>query len=339
MITKSRPVLALTLLLCTLQTPTRAATAIADEPGFSGFFNLGVTAASAKSNLIAELGDDEIDNIEDSPGSESSTSITPGLSLTYTFDNLSSAVYLGNSLEDFIRFDFSTVIGFRQQVSEVGIFDIALLASPVATEIWKDPYAAGVKRDETDRSADGIRIEWGAIMGSGFDFRLSSRDSEIDDEESGAALLAANVISASEQGLLDRNGKINSTSLIYNWDRGKGQLLSLLMTYLEHDLDGEAMSFDGYSVQLNNVNAFTPELRLATNIVLGRFDHDTENPVYGKTNDKDLVALSLTLFLNDPFGAKNWVGNLTMAYAEEDNSIDFYDTTASMINLGMIRRF
>jgi hypothetical protein len=176
-------------------------------------------------------------------------------------------------------------------------------------------------------------------MGSGFDFRLSARDSEIDDEESGAALLAANVISATEQGSLDRNGEINSTSLIYNWDQGKGQLMSLLVTYLEHDLDGEAMSFDGFSVQLNNVTAFTPELRLATNIVLGRFEHDTENPVYGKTNDKDLAALSLTLFLNDPFGAKNWVGNLTLAYAEEDNSIDFYDTTVAMINLGMIRRF
>ena len=270
----------LAILVSGLPLQVSAATAIAEEPGFSGFFNLGVTAGSAKSNLIADIGDDEIDNIEDSPGSKSSTSITPGLSLTYTFDNLSSEVYLGNSLEDFVRFDFSTVIGFRHQVSEVGIFDISFLASPVATEIWKDPYAAGVKRDETDRSADGIRIEWGTIMGSGFDFRLSSRDSEIDDEESGAALLAANVISASELGLLDRNGKINSTSLIYNWDQGKGQLLSLLMTYLEHDLDGDAMSFDGYSVQLNNVTAFTPDLRLATNIVLGRFDHDTENPIY-----------------------------------------------------------
>jgi hypothetical protein len=339
MTTNTGRVLALALLFCALQTPIHAATAVANEPGFSGFFNLGVTAGSGKSNLIAEIGDDEIDNIEDSPGSKSSTSITPGLSLTYTFDNLNSEVYLGNSLEDFVRFDFSTVLGFRQQVSEVGIFDVALLASPVATEIWKDPYAAGVERDETDRSADGIRIEWGAIMGSGFDFRLSSRDSEIDDEESGAALLAADVITASEQGLLDRNGDINSTSLIYNWDQGQGQLLSLLVTYLEHDLDGEAMSFDGYSVQLNNVTAFSPDLRLATNIVLGRFDHDTENPVYGKTNDKDLTALTLTLFLNDPFGAKNWVGNLTMAYAEEDNSIDFYDTTVSMINLGMIRRF
>jgi hypothetical protein len=33
------------------------------------------------------------------------------------------------------------------------------------------------------------------------------------------------------------------------------------------------------------------------------------------------------------------IGWLAVAYAEEDNAIDFYDTTVSMINLGMIRRF
>jgi hypothetical protein len=48
MATRSRSVLALALLLSALQAPANAATAVADESGFSGFFNLGVTAASAK---------------------------------------------------------------------------------------------------------------------------------------------------------------------------------------------------------------------------------------------------------------------------------------------------
>ena len=110
--------LSLGLLLSCLQSPTFAATAVAAEPGFSGFFNIGVSSASAKSNLIADFGDDEIDNINDSPGSKSETFVTPGLSLVYTFDSLSSEVYLGNSLEDFVRFDFSTILGFRQQLDQ-----------------------------------------------------------------------------------------------------------------------------------------------------------------------------------------------------------------------------
>jgi hypothetical protein len=47
----------------------------------------------------------------------------------------------------------------------------------------------------------------------------------------------------------------------------------------------------------------------------------------------------LTLFLNDPFGATGWIANLAVAYAEEDNAIDFYDTTVSLISIGMLHRF
>ena len=50
-------------------------------------------------------------------------------------------------------------------------------------------------------------------------------------------------------------------------------------------------------------------------------------------------AGELTLFVNDPFGIKDWTGNATLAYADEDNAVDFYDTTAAYLNIGLIRRF
>ena len=316
-----------------------AATAVSEEPGFSGFFNLGVSAIEAKTNLYPTFADDEIDNINDSPSSNSSNSITPGLSLVYTFDNLTSEVFLGNSLEDFVRFDFSTVVGFRQQVPNAGIFEFSVLATPGSTELWQDPYAVGVDRKETDRSATGLRFEWGEIMGSRFDFRISNRESDIDDEKSGEALLAAGSISMQQQASLDRNGDITSSSLLYNWDRGKKRLLSLDFTYLNHDLDGEAMSFDGYSLQFSYVSPVSQRMLLASNVLLGRYEHDAENPLYQKKNDKDLAALTLTLFLRDPLGATGWLANVTLAYAQEKNEIEFYDTTLSMINVGMLRRF
>ena len=338
--------LALAFVVSGLQMPAYGATAIADEPGVSGYFLLGAAGASIESNLIAkaaggggDLSDDEIDNIDDAPDSESATLPVLDLSLTYTFDNLKTELFLGNSLEDFLRFDFSTVIGLRHQLADVGIFEVGLLTTPGPTELWEDPYATGVERDETDRNSKGIRLTWGAIMGSGFDFRISARDNDIDDEKSGDSLVAIGRITKGEQELLDRNGDINNTSLIYNWDKGKGQLLSLTATYLEHDLDGEAMSFDGYSLQLNDLTAFSPRLRLSTNILLGHYEHDTENPAYRKKNDKNLIGLTLTLFLKDPLGATGWIGNLAVAYAEEANAIDFYDTTISLISIGMLHRF
>ena len=336
----------LTAALITAALPLGAATKVADEAGFSGFFTLGVSRVDARTNMVAtgfggnaDLGDDEIDNLDDAAGSKTSTNVSPGLSLTYTFDNLRSEIFLGSSLEDFVRFDFSTVIGFRQQVDEIGVFELATLNSPLATEVWADPYATGVERDETDREARGFRVSWGAIFDSGFDVRAAQRESDIDDENSGDALVADGMLTPAEQSLLDRNGDISSYDVFYNWDLGRGQLLSVGLTYLEHDLDGDAMSFDGYSLQFNNVTAFTPRFRLGTNILFGQYDHDTVNPVFGEKNDKDLFGLTLTVFYSDLLGFRGWTGVASAAYVEEDNRIDFYDARAQLYNLGVLYRF
>lgn len=320
--------------------PVQAATDIAREPGFSGFFRLGVSSASGASNQIAiDSGNDTIDSITDAADSASTVMPSFGLSLTYTFDNLSTELFLGDSIEDFVRFDFATIFGLRHRVDSVGIFEIAGVQTPFAIDVWADPYLAGVERDETERSANGIRLQWGKILRSGFDFRISSRKVLIDDENSGDALVADNIISTPDQRLLDRNGDISRASLIYNWDRGRGQLLSLIASYQDYDLEGRAMAFDGYSLQLSNVSALNPRLRLASNLILGHYQHAAVNPIYGERNDKNLAAVTLTLFLSDLFGARGWIGNATLAYAREDNAIDFYDTTASYLNLGLIRRF
>ena len=115
--------------------------------------------------------------------------------------------------------------------------------------------------------------------------------------------------------------------------------MSLSLEYLEFDLDGEAMAFDGYGLQLSNLSTLNPRTRLATNFFLGDYRHDTDNPLYGEKNDKALAALTLILFLSDPFGIKDWIGNATLAYAREDNAIDFYDTETAYASVGLIRRF
>jgi hypothetical protein len=320
--------------------PLPAATDITDEPGFSGFFTLGVGFAEAASNQVSIEGEnDTIDSLESAPDSASTVIPGIGLSLTYTFDNLATELFLGDSIEDFVRFDFATVGGLRQRVEDVGIFEIVAVQTPFATDVWADPYLVDEQRDETEREVGGFRLQWGKILQSGFDLRVTRREADIGDERSGEALLAANAITASERELLDRNGDVNSARLTYIWNRGRGEQISLAASYLDYDLDGEAMAFDGYGLQLSDFRALSPRVRVATNLVLGKYGHNTANPIYGKKNEKELAALTLTLFLSDIFGFKGWLGNATLAYADEDNEIDFYDTTATYANVGLIRRF
>ena len=334
----------LTLLLattiCAVTAPLRAATDIADEPGFSGFVSLGVGFADGASNQVSIDGEnDTLDSLDAAP--DSASTVIPGisLSLVYTFENLDTELFLGDSIEDFVRFDFATVGGVRHRVEAVGIFEIVAVQTPFASEVWADPYLVDEKRDETDREVDGYRLQWGKILQSGFDLRVTRRKADINDERSGETLLGASLITAAEQALLNRNGDINSARLTYIWDRGRGAQTSLAASYLDYDLDGEAMAFDGYGLQLSDLRAVSPRVRLATNLVLGKYRHNTANPIYGTKNEKELAALTLTLFVSDPFGLKNWIGNATLAYADEDNAIDFYDTTATYVNIGLIRRF
>ena len=337
----SRALLAiLALVLIGSLSPLSAATRVASEPGFSGYAGIGVSSISIRSNLIAgDTGNDRIDDLESSPSRNSTSNGSPTLSLTYTFDNLQTEVFLGNSVEDFIRFDLTTAIGLRHQVEGTGIFEIVALTTPSPADIWSDPYLTGADREETERTANGIRLEWGAILDSGFDLRLSLRDNELDDENSGDALVAANEITIAEQALLDRNGDINTLSVLHSWRREYGASTTLALNLIERDLDGGAMALDGYTLQLTDVRVLGPKLRVVGNLFYGQFDHDETNPVFDRRNDSEFTAIGLSLFYRDPFDAKGWVVNAIFAYAEEENEIDFYDTTVSFANVGLLYTF
>ena len=326
--------------------PAFAATPVQQEPGVSGFFQLGVGVVSAETNMIAttfngiaEIGDDTIDDPTDSPDSESAAVPLIALSVAYTFENKATELFLGSSLEDFLQFDFSTVLGVRHQVNDVGIFEVAALATPLATEVWEDPYVVGVKRDETDRTANGIRLQWGSILGSGFDVRVTSREVDIDKERSGDSLVANATITATEQGLLDRNGDINVIGVVYNWKIAEGKVLAVGVNSVEHDLDGDAMSYDGASVHATYAAKLDDRNRLVSNVFVGSYEFDKDNPIVDETDEMDQIGLAVNYFRQDAFGFKDWSSNLGVVYADSDNDIDFYDTTTAMVSFAMLRRF
>ena len=176
-----------------------------------------LAAAHDANNVAIDSGNDTVDDLGDSPDSASTTIPAISLSLTYTFDNLDTEVFLGDSVEDFVRLDFATVAGVRHNVEGAGIFEIVAVQTPFATDVWADPYLLGEERDETEREVNGFRLQWGRMLQSGLDLRISRREASIDDESSGATLLAASLITPAEQRLLDRNGDVNSTRLTYNW--------------------------------------------------------------------------------------------------------------------------
>ena len=331
----TRSLLALTLLI---SASAHAVSPIPDQDGFSGFLSLGLGAASVESNFLAEaigqdLGDKNISSLG-SPDSESIALPLVAFELSYVFDG-KTQLFVGNLLEDYLRLDFSTRFGVRQDLGSAGLGAVSLLASPSAIKVWENPYATGVDRDSTDRTASGIRLSWDKIMGTGLEIRVSTREIDIDDEESGTGL----GLTAAEIASLDRNGDQNTLNVSYLFGDSKTSKFLVGVSSTEADLDGDAMSYDSTSFELTWL--YTPDkaLKVVTNLVVGSRDYDAVHPVFGEKADMDFSAFSVTGFFPGLWGFKDWVPNALLVVGRDDSDVSFFDSEVTIVGFGFINRF
>ncbi len=321
----------------------RAAVIIPDKSGFSGFINLGAGGVVVESNTLAgplsggiELGKEKIDSLTDSPDDESALIPMVNFELSYTIAETRTQLFIGNLLEDFLRFDINTLAGVRQGIGGAGIIGLTLRRAPFPTEVWEDPYITGTKRRTTDRDSKGFGVFWQQILGSGLEIEYVSSEVDVDDERSGEGLN----LPESEQQLLNRNGDRDRFSLRYELNLGsRRHILTPELRYFDNDLDGAAMSSDGYGVNLNYIYSQDENWRHVINAGYAREDFDRRNPIYSETDSLDRWGLGLTSFYLEPFGWDHWSASVTFAWFEQDHDIDFYDQSALLVGLGFLRRF
>ena len=339
---KSSPALALTV-VCMFTSSAYSAVIIPDKGGFGGYVNLGAGVVDVKSNMLAsllsskiELGQQTIDNLNESPDSESSAIPAVNFELSYTFENSRTQLHLGNLLEDFIRFDMNTIAGVRQDIGKAGLVGASIQTTSITTEVWSDPYLTGVKRKETDRTGNGFRLNWQQIMGTGFEVRYSKKEEDIDKERSGESL----DLSAAQRKLLDRNGDNERIDVFFEYaSEDNRHILTPSLSFIDQDRDGDAMSRDGEDVSINYIYVHNQRWRYVFNASYASLDWKAVNPIYGRKDSTDRIGASATVFFSQPFGIKNWALNATVGYFDDDHDIDFYDTSVTAFTVGMFRRF
>lgn len=313
---------------------------IPEEAGVSGFVNLGVGAVSGKSNLIAgtsvgDIGSDPIDSIFAKADSESSAIPLANFELAYTFGGKRTQVFVGNLLEDFVRFDFATQFGVRKQFRDTSILSVGYLTTSIPTEVWADPYVANQPRKETDRTASGARIRYGRIGGSGLELQYTDREVEVDDELSGLTQLG---LPAAQAALLDREGDQQQFKATYVFQVNNKHRLAPALTFTDFDLDGEAMAHDRTGVEITHF--YTGERFIfITNAGLSSADYDAVNPIYLDKRDDDRIGVAFTLIDRKLFGESKWWGSAILAFFDEDSDIDFYDTEVALFGVSAFRRF
>jgi len=316
---------------------------IPEQPGWSGFVTVGVASLTTKSNLLAgvdrfnlDLGDKKIDSLSDEPDANSAGMLQLNFSAAYTFAG-QTQLFIGNTLENLVEFDRATIGGVRQQFKDKSIVELSLVSSPKLSpvQVWKDPYVTGVDRKETDRTSNGVRLEYDKIGGTGFGVQYTQRKIEIDDEKSGTTQLG---LPADQAKLLKREGDTKRLELAYTFPRKDRHVFKVSIAGMKQDLDGEAMSGDQTQAQLTHVY-LGERFTLASNVIVGTQDYDKKNPVFNKDRNDDILGLGFVLFDKKIFNSKNWVGQGTLVWYQQDSNIDFYYQSSTFVGIGAQYRF
>ena len=166
---------------------------ISKEKGFSGYTRLSYGYLNIRTNSIArflnnELSHNPIASLSESPTRKSLGIFTFPFELRYTFVPEFTQVFIGNDLEDLLRFDVSQQLGIKQRINKFGILKASILYSTIPTLVWEDPFVINELREETRRTSFGFRLTWDMLMFSKFRLQYSFRDIAIANEFSGSSL-------------------------------------------------------------------------------------------------------------------------------------------------------
>ena len=316
---------------------------IPQTPGWRGFLVGGAGYIDLKSNFVAgngliDIGHETINSIYDSPQSDSTWHPFFTGEINYTFED-QWQVFLGTSLEDAVTLDGVAQFGVRKDIGSSGVLQGGYLFSGIPTQTWEDPYAEGVKRDETDRDSSGLRLQWDRVMGSAFELTFSWRDISIDNERSGQGVTSVPCDVAC-QDLLRRDGDQYSFDVSYLYKLGEGSrhLLRPMVRYTIDDREGDAISGDSYRLQLSYIflgQGYT----VASNIAYGGSGEDERNPLFGVTTDSTRYAIDTTLFYRLPAASGRWQAVGSILWGKDDSNVRFYDSDIFNVNLGVMYRF
>jgi hypothetical protein len=296
-----------------------------------------------KSNFVAgngilDIGRPRINSVNDAPASDDAVHPIVTGEVNYTFEN-QWQVFFGTSIEDAVTLDGVTQLGMRKDMGGPGVLQVGYVFSGIPTQTWEDPYAEDVEREETDRDSNGVRVQWDRFLGSAFQFTLTYRDISIERERSGQGVLSV-ACNAACQDLLRRDGDQYSFDVSYLYKVGDGSrhLLRPLVRYTTNDRDGEAMSGDGYRLQLSYV-FLGQGYSVASNVAYGSNSQDARNPIFGVKTDSDVFALDTTVFYRLPIASGRWQAVGSLLWGKEDNDVRFHDNEVFSVGLGAMYRF
>ena len=303
--------------------------------GVSGSIALGAVYTDVSSSFYQHDDHARIDNLG-TPQSHGNASVVPRFDLRYTLAESRTQFVLGNQIHDVLRFDFTQLLAVRQEIGDFGIVSAGLVFTGIApSEVWSDPYKTSTDRDSSDRDSRGIRLGWERVLGSGFSADFTARKIDIEHEESGRS----STLTASQIGLLDRNGNSLRLRISYDWEFAPHHFLAPGLILGREDLDGMAMRHDVTGFKLDygfNSGSDT----FSASLYLAQQGYEEGHPLFGNRKaDSSDYALGVNYLRQGLFGTP-WLGAyISASYGKSNSDIDFFDAEFTRVGAGLRFKF
>lgn len=338
---------ALVLALATIPLVSNAAAfkAIPEESGFDGFLLIGGTGTSFSSNIIAgnsltHVDHESTNGLNESPSSEKGISGVFTGELNYTFADQGVQIYVGNELENVLRYDLTTQFGVRKSLKGNGVASIAFLTSGVLpTHVYEDPFNVNNTK-EADRDMRGIKLGWDNIADKGFNVEIALKDIDVVEENSGLALVKQGALTESEQALLERTGETKTLRVSYLHSFNQYHHVEPQLIAERADKDGEAIAHDRYGLSLSYFY-LSGRLSVVSQLTYSHSEYDEINPVWNHSDvgDNNIAAASVVFSYAKPFDWEDTSFVTSFAYANENSNIDFYDADIATASIGLLYQF
>ncbi|WP_434340021.1 DUF2860 domain-containing protein [Motilimonas cestriensis] len=315
--------------------PQAMARPLANEAGWGLTLNINGGFSQSQSQMKTDDDNEVTADLNNSGQQINSGIIFPLARLSYTFEDLKTQLFAGNSLENVSQGQFQLELGATHQFSDTSKLSLAWFPRlPSFSKTWQDPYVVNQSRQKTDQDSQGARLAWENIGGSLFSFKYGFAKNQLDNETSGTALALAN----EQKRLLDRNANYHRTTLEMLVPMGNGLFFEPALTYTLGDATGQAMSYDEYGTRLSLIKIMDKH-RITGNVFYSQARYDVSNPIFNRTRQDDKWGLFAFYSYKAPLGWQNASFTLFGAWANTDSNIQFYESDMLSVAAGMAYTF
>ncbi|ABM05240.1 conserved hypothetical protein [Psychromonas ingrahamii 37] len=308
---------------------------LAEKAGweFTLGINLGYSAGRSQLNTNNDNAVNE--NLNNNGQAISKPFIFPTARAQYTFTELKTQIFAGDSREKISTAKFQYELGITHLFNNSSEMTVAYFPQMLSfNDAWQDPYLTGSTRTTTDENAQGGRFALTRIAGSTITLKYAFAFTAIENEHSGQSL----GLNAKQLTMLQRDSLYQRAEIETMYSIAPGIFFKPALQYTTRSADGEAHNFDQYGLQLSLL-VFKGRHSLITTLNTGIKKFAVENPAFNEKQNTVNAGL-FSVYSYDQ--ALNWQPlsfNLLAGYTKEDSDINFYDSEGFFTSTGITYQF